>query len=147
MNKIKKFQIRYNTQSTSDVDRWRLIEDGNEILVSDIIIDGHTFTTKDWMPELNEHKWHISCEGHCDVKNNVAYVKTVKEESVLTRHVLKTISYRILGTLITVTAAYSLGASIEMSSLLGVGELAIKPVVYFLHERFWYKFIKVGIRK
>jgi uncharacterized membrane protein len=147
MNKIKKFQIRYNTQSTSDIDRWRLIEDGNEILVSDIIIDGHTFTTKDWMPELNEHKWHISCEGHCDVKNNVAYVKTVKEESVLTRHVLKTISYRILGTLITVTAAYSLGASIEMSSLLGVGELAIKPVVYFLHERFWYKFIKVGIRK
>jgi len=147
MNKIKKFQIRYNTQSTSDIDRWRLIEDGNEILVSDIIIDGHTFTTKDWMPELNEHKWHISCEGHCDVKNNVAYVKTVKEESVLTRHVLKTISYRILGTLITVTAAYSLGASIEMSSLLGVGELAIKPLVYFLHERFWYKFIKVGIRK
>jgi hypothetical protein len=49
MNKIKKFQIRYNTQSTSDIDRWRLIEDGNEILVSDIIIDGHTFTTKDWM--------------------------------------------------------------------------------------------------
>ena len=147
MNKIKKFQIRYNTQSTSDIDRWRLIEDGNEILVSDIIIDGHTFTTKDWMPELNEHKWHISCEGHCDVKNNIAYVKTVKEESVLTRHVLKTISYRILGTLITVTTAYCLGASIEMSSLLGVGELAIKPVVYFLHERFWYKFIKVGIRK
>jgi hypothetical protein len=147
MNKIKKFQIRYNTQSTSDIDRWRLIEDGNEILVSDIIIDGHTFTTKDWMPELNEHKWHISCEGHCNVENNIAYVKTVKEESVLTRHVLKTISYRILGTLITVTAAYSLGASIEMSSLIGVGELAIKPVVYFLHERFWYKFIKVGIRK
>jgi len=147
MNKIKKFQIRYNTQSTSDIDRWRLIEDGNEILVSDIIIDGHTFTTKDWMPELNEHKWHISCEGHCDVKNNIAYVKTVKEESVLTRHVLKTISYRILGTLITVTTAYCLGASIEMSSILGVGELAIKPVVYFLHERFWYKFIKVGIRK
>ena len=63
------------------------------------------------------------------------------------RHILKTISYRLFGTLITVTTAYSLGASIEMSSLLGIGELLIKPVVYFLHERFWYKFIKVGLKK
>ena len=146
-DKIKNFQIRYNTNSKSDEDRWRLIEDGNEIFVSDIIIDGHTRTTKDWMHELNEHKWHISCIGYCKVKNNVAYVKTVKEESVLTRHILKTISYRLFGTLITVTTAYSLGASIEMSSLLGIGELLIKPVVYFLHERFWYKFIKVGLKK
>jgi uncharacterized membrane protein len=61
----------------------------------------------------------------------------------LKRHILKTISYRILGTLITVISAYALGASFEMSSLLGVGELLIKPIVYFLHERVWYKFIRV----
>ena len=61
----------------------------------------------------------------------------------LTRHILKTLSYRILGTLTTVIVAYSLGASIEMSSLLGVGELLIKPVIYFFHERLWYKFIRV----
>ena len=65
------------------------------------------------------------------------------EESPLTRHILKTLSYRILGTLTTVIVAYSLGASIEMSSLLGVGELLIKPIIYFLHERLWYKFIRV----
>ena len=61
----------------------------------------------------------------------------------LKRHILKTISYRILGTLITVISAYALGASFEMSSLLGVGVLLIKPIVYFLHERVWYKFIRV----
>jgi uncharacterized membrane protein len=61
----------------------------------------------------------------------------------LTRHILKTISYRILGTLITIISAYSLGVSFEMSSLLGIGELLIKPVVYFLHERVWYKWIRV----
>ena len=88
-NKIKKFQIRFNVHSTSDENRWRLIENGNEILVSEIIIDGHTSTTKDWMPELDEYKWHISCEGHCVVKDNVAYVTTVKEETVLLRHILK----------------------------------------------------------
>lgn len=144
MKKIKTFQIRFNTQSTNECDRWRLIENGSETLVSDIVVNGHTYTTKDWIPELDEYKWHISCRGHCEIKNTVAYITTVKKESVLTRHILKTISYRILGTLITVGVAYSLGVSIELSSLLGVGELLLKPIVYFLHERIWYKFIRIG---
>jgi uncharacterized membrane protein len=64
-------------------------------------------------------------------------------DAPLKRHILKTISYRILGTLITIISAYTLGVSFELSSLLGIGELLIKPVVYFLHERVWYKFIRV----
>jgi hypothetical protein len=48
----KTYQIRYNTVSTNDTERWRLIENGNEILISDVIVDGHTHTTKDWMPEI-----------------------------------------------------------------------------------------------
>jgi uncharacterized membrane protein len=65
------------------------------------------------------------------------------KDAPLKRHILKTISYRILGTLATVITAYALGASIELSSLLGVSELLIKPIIYFLHERFWYKFIRL----
>ena len=61
----------------------------------------------------------------------------------LKRHILKTISYRILGTLTTVIVAYSLGASLKVSSMLGVGELVLKPVIYFLHERLWYKYIRI----
>jgi len=64
-------------------------------------------------------------------------------ENSLKRHILKTISYRILGTLTTVIIAYSLGASLEVSSMLGVGELVLKPVIYFLHERLWYKYIRI----
>ena len=64
-------------------------------------------------------------------------------ENSLKRHILKTISYRILGTLITVIIAYSLGASLKVSSMLGVGELVLKPVIYFLHERLWYKYIRI----
>jgi uncharacterized membrane protein len=52
-------------------------------------------------------------------------------ENSLKRHILKTISYRILGTLTTVIIAYS------------VGELVLKPVIYFLHERLWYKYIRI----
>jgi len=63
--------------------------------------------------------------------------------SDIKRHILKTLTYRILGTLTTVITAYFLGASIEVSSLIGLGELLIKPIIYFLHERVWYKLIKI----
>jgi uncharacterized membrane protein len=32
-----------------------------------------------------------------------------------------------------------LGAGIELSALIGVGELMIKPTIYFFHERIWYR--------
>ena len=144
---IKKFQIRFNVHSKTENERWRLITDGQEELVSNIIINGHTATTMDWMEDIQDYKWHISCEGELVIKNNIAYVTTVKEDAVMTRHILKTLSYRILGTLTTVLVAYSLGASIQLSSLLGVGELLIKPVIYFFHERVWYKYIKIGNKK
>ena len=73
MQKPKVYQIRFNTVSKSENDRWRIIEDGNEVLVSNIIIDGHTYTTKDWIEEINDWKWHISCSGHCEIKNNVLH--------------------------------------------------------------------------
>ena len=58
------------------------------------------------------------------------------------RHILKTITYRVLGTLTTIVTAYLLGASIQVSSLLGLGELLLKPIIYFIHERIWVKYVK-----
>jgi uncharacterized membrane protein len=140
----KTYQIRYNTLSKdNENERWRLIENGNEILVSDIYIDGHTYTTKDWIEEIQEYKWHISCVGHCEIRSNCAYITTIKEESVFVRHLLKTATYRLFATLTTIGIAFGLGASIEVSALLGVGELLIKPIIYFLHERLWYKYIRI----
>jgi uncharacterized membrane protein len=61
------------------------------------------------------------------------------------RHILKSISYRILGTFITILLAIWAGLPIKWAGIVGVGELIIKPIVYFLHERFWYKWINYGI--
>jgi uncharacterized membrane protein len=61
----------------------------------------------------------------------------------LKRHILKTITYRFFATLTTIATALYLGASLEVSSLLGLGELLIKPIIYFFHERIWYKLIKL----
>lgn len=142
-NKSVEYQIRYNTASKDDRERWRLIQNEEEILVSNVIVDGHSYTTKDWIPEINDYKWHVSCNGYCEIKNNIAYIKTVKDDNVLFRHILKTVSYRFVGTLTTFFTAYLLGASLELSSLLGVVELLIKPVLYFFHERAWYNFGKI----
>lgn len=60
----------------------------------------------------------------------------------LQRHILKTITYRFFATITTITTALFLGASIEVSSLIGLGELLIKPIIYFLHERIWFKFVR-----
>jgi len=139
MKEYKVYQIRYNTSSKSEDERWRLIENGNEYLVSNIYINGYTYTTKDWVEEIQEHKWHISCEGYCEIKDNVAYIKTKRESTAIIRHIFKTISYRVVGTLTTFSTAYFLGASLELSSLLGIGELLLKPLLYFAHERVWYK--------
>ena len=63
------------------------------------------------------------------------------------RHIAKTVSYRILGSFITVGVSYALTKNIEISSLLGFSEILIKPVIYFFHERAWYKWIKFGVKK
>ena len=144
MSQIDKIQIRYNTQSTNDSNSWRLFENGTEQLVSNFVIDNNVSTTKDWMKDIHKYKWHISCTGKIEIKNNIAYITTQKEKSALIRHILKTISYRILGTLTTVITAFTLGVTIEVSTLLGVAELVIKPLIYFIHERVWYKNIRIN---
>ena len=139
----KTFQIRFNTNSNSDLDRWRLISDDGEVLVSNIVIDSKTYTTKDYIEGVGD-KWHVSCRGVLDIKDGVAHIRVLREDNVLKRHILKTISYRVVATITTVIVAYSLGLSLELSSLLGMGEILLKPMIYFLHERLWYKFGSVG---
>jgi len=40
-----------------------------------------------------------------------------------------------------------ISGSIKVGATFGVVELVYKPIQYFLHERFWYKFIKYGLKK
>jgi uncharacterized membrane protein len=63
------------------------------------------------------------------------------------RHIAKTISYRILSTIIGFFLMWWISGSIKVGAAFGVAELVYKPIQYFLHERFWYKFIKYGLKK
>ena len=62
------------------------------------------------------------------------------------RHIAKTISYRILSTIIGVLLMWWISGSIKVGAAFGVAELIYKPIQYFLHERFWYIFIKYGLK-
>ena len=63
------------------------------------------------------------------------------------RHIVKSISYRLLGTITTILITYILTGNIVIASSIGFIELCIKPLIYFLHERVWYKWIKFGLKK
>lgn len=63
------------------------------------------------------------------------------------RHIAKTISYRIISTLIGIGVMGWVSGSIKVGAAFGVVELVYKPIQYYIHERVWYKWIKYGIRK
>ena len=66
---------------------------------------------------------------------------------MIKRHLAKTISYRILSTGTGFLFVYFATGSIKLSAALGTFELVYKPIIYYLHERFWYKFIHFGLNK
>lgn len=62
------------------------------------------------------------------------------------RHIAKTISYRVLSTLIGFVLMWFISGSIKVGVAFGVAELVYKPIQYYFHERVWYKCIKYGLR-
>jgi uncharacterized membrane protein len=60
-------------------------------------------------------------------------------------HISKTITYRILATITTVLMAFYCGTTIQVASILGMTEIVIKPIIYFIHEKIWHQFL--GIRE
>jgi uncharacterized membrane protein len=62
------------------------------------------------------------------------------------RHIAKTISYRVISTLIGFIIMWAISGSIKVGAAFGIAELVYKPIQYYLHERIWYKYIKYGIK-
>ena len=63
------------------------------------------------------------------------------------RHIAKTVSYRIVSTLIGFLLMWLISGSIKVGAAFGVAELIYKPIQYYLHERICYRWIKYGLKK
>jgi len=66
---------------------------------------------------------------------------------LVNRHIAKSISYRFIGTITTIILTVIAGLPLKWAGMVGLGELVLKTIIYFLHERVWYKFIKFGLKK
>lgn len=60
------------------------------------------------------------------------------------RHIVKSITYRLLSTLIGFIGMTIFTGSIKIGAAFGLIEMLYKPLQYFIHERIWYK-INYGI--
>jgi len=63
------------------------------------------------------------------------------------RHILKTISWRIIGTLDTMILSWIITGNWKVGVAIGGVEVVTKMILYYLHERAWYKFSDFGIKK
>jgi len=59
------------------------------------------------------------------------------------RSVVKTISWRTLGTIDTIAISYFITGSMAMAASIGSIEVVTKMILYYLHERGWNK-IQLG---
>jgi uncharacterized membrane protein len=63
------------------------------------------------------------------------------------RHLVKTITYRILSTGIGFVTMWLVTDSIEIGAAFSIIELLWKPIQYYIHERVWYRYVKYGVTK
>lgn len=61
------------------------------------------------------------------------YVDSIKKS------ILKTVSWRVVALIITVVIALVLTGSIQLALSVGVCDLLVKSIGYFIHERVWNK--------
>ena len=62
------------------------------------------------------------------------------------RHLLKTISYRVVSSVIGFLVLWIFfGITVGVS--FSLFELFCKPLLYYIHERIWYRHIKFGVTK
>ena len=74
--------IRYNTASDGQHLCWRLVLDGEEILVESVQIEAPVFTSRDWIEPVSQFKHHISVRD-CRVlidQAGVALITTQEED-------------------------------------------------------------------
>lgn len=130
----KKAQKRHIAKTIT----WRIVGTVDTILLS-WIISGNPFTgmkiglaevvTKMLLYYIHERMW---------------FRTNIKESAK--RHLLKTVTWRILGTLDTMMLAWLITGNAVTGLKIGLAEVVTKMILYFLHERVWYRF-DYGLQK
>ncbi len=61
------------------------------------------------------------------------------------RHLAKAVTWRVVATTTTVLIAWFVTGDWRTGLEVGTIEVFAKLLLYYLHERFWYKFVGLGV--
>ena len=123
---------------------WRLIGTLDTILLSWFVtgdslaglkIGLAEVTTKSILYYLHERVWY---------KINLTKDGVLLESRK--RHIAKTFTWRFIGTLDTMTLAWIISGNPLSALQIGFAEVITKMLLYYLHERAWYK-VNFGLNK
>jgi len=62
------------------------------------------------------------------------------------RHLLKAITWRLVGSFTSFVIAYVITGDMSMGIMVGGADTVIKFIIYYIHERLWYR-SRFGIKK
>jgi uncharacterized membrane protein len=62
------------------------------------------------------------------------------------RHIAKAITWRIIGTIDTILLAWLISGNPYTGMKIGLSEVFTKMVLYYLHERVWFR-VKMGVKR
>jgi uncharacterized membrane protein len=62
------------------------------------------------------------------------------------RHIAKTITWRVIGTIDTIILSWLITGELKLGLAIGGIEVITKMLLYYFHERVWYRWIKYGLK-
>lgn len=99
-------------------------------LISGISVSVVEIVTKTFLYYLHERLWF-----------KYKYFKNIPSKA---RHILKTITWRFIGSFDTIIIGWVILENVKLGLYIGGLELVTKMFLYYMHERLWYKF-KIGL--
>jgi len=62
------------------------------------------------------------------------------------RHLAKAVTWRIIASITTTMMAWLLGLPTAAIGAIFIADLIVKFIMYYAHERVWYKYIRYGVK-
>lgn len=142
MTKGKKFEevsVRHDTSLDGTHGDWKVLCDGVEYKTNKVVIQGECISSFDMVGGM-VYKHHLTIKNAV-VDYSIDYTLIKSEKRFLFIDILKTITYRILGTSVTFGIGFISTGNLNVAVALGFSDLVLKPLVYFIHERLWHRYI------
>lgn len=109
---------------------WRVIASLDTLVISYLI-------TKSLETSVNILSFEVIVKSIFYFFHERIWIK-IKLNNSVKRHLIKTISWRILAIIVTFVLVFLITGDLNFSYQIGLIETITKMILYFIHERLWY---------